>query len=60
MAGEYRIADKLLFGSDFPFATIPDTVQVLRSWLDDPQSPPVLRDTVAAVLASTPLETLGL
>lgn len=60
MAGEYRIADKLLFGSDFPFTTIPDTVQVLRGWLDDPQSPPVLRDTVAAVLASTPLETLGL
>lgn len=59
-AGEYRIADKLFFGTDFPFATIRGTVDVLRGWLDDPASPAVLQETVAAILASTPLETLGL
>jgi uncharacterized protein len=60
LAGEYRIADKLLFGTDFPFAHIRETVDVLQGWLDAPESPPVLRETVAAILASRPLETLGL
>jgi predicted TIM-barrel fold metal-dependent hydrolase len=60
LAGEYRVADKLLFGTDFPFARIRDTVDVLQGWLDAPESPPVLRETAAAILASRPLETLGL
>lgn len=60
LAGEYRISDKLLFGTDFPFARIRDTVDVLRAWLDDPESPAVLVTTVEAILASKPLETLGL
>jgi predicted TIM-barrel fold metal-dependent hydrolase len=60
MAGEYRIADKLLFGTDFPFARIRDTLAVLEPWRDDPESPAVLRETVEAILASRPLETLGL
>ena len=60
LAGEYRIADKLLFGTDFPFARIRDTVEVLEGWRDDPESPPVLRETVEAILASRPLEALGL
>lgn len=60
LAGEYRIAGKLLFGTDFPFARIPDTVAVLQGWLDDLESPPVLRETVGAILGSRPLETLGL
>jgi predicted TIM-barrel fold metal-dependent hydrolase len=60
LAGEYRIADKLFFGTDFPFARIRETVAVLQGWLDAPDSPPILRETVAAILASRPLETLGL
>lgn len=58
-AGEYGIADKLLFGTDFPFARIQDTVRVLREWLND-DSPGVLRETAAAVLNSHPLESLGI
>jgi predicted TIM-barrel fold metal-dependent hydrolase len=60
LAGEYRIADKLLFGTDFPFARIRDTVAVLQGWADDPESPQVLRETVQTILSSRPLETLGL
>src|SRR5204863_2876315 len=59
-AGEYGIRDKLLFGTDFPFGTIRGTVDLLTPWRDDPDSPPALRETAAAVLASSPLETLGL
>jgi predicted TIM-barrel fold metal-dependent hydrolase len=59
-AGEYRVHDKLLFGTDYPFATSRATVAVLEGWLEDPDSPDVLRETVVAILKSSPLETLGL
>jgi uncharacterized protein len=60
LAGEYGIADKLLFGTDFPFARIRETLDVFQGFLDAPDSPSVLRETVAAILATRPLETLGL
>jgi uncharacterized protein len=59
-AGEYRCADKLLFGTDFPFSRTPDTFALLDSWARDPESPAVLRDTVAQILTTDPLEAIGL
>jgi predicted TIM-barrel fold metal-dependent hydrolase len=60
MAAEYRCADKLLFGTDFPFSTTPATVALLQSWLHDPASPAGLRDVVTQILNNDPLEVLDL
>jgi predicted TIM-barrel fold metal-dependent hydrolase len=59
-AGEYRIQDKLLFGTDYPFATTRPTLELLNRWLDEPASPKVLRETITAILQNSPLELLGL
>ena len=59
-AGEYRCADKLLFGTDFPFSRTPDTVTVLERWADDADAVPVLRDTAERILTTDPLAVLGL
>jgi uncharacterized protein len=58
-AGEYRTADKLLFGTDWPFGTLDAQAGLLARWRDDESEPDVLRDTAAAVLATDPLAALG-
>lgn len=59
-AGEYRAADKLLFGTDWPFSTVETQAGLLACWRDDDREPDVLRSTAAAVLSTDPLEALGL
>jgi uncharacterized protein len=59
-AGEYRVGNKLLFGTDFPFSRIDSTLSVLDAWRFDPLSPAVLRDTINQVLENDPLEMIGL
>lgn len=60
LAGEYRVANKLLFGTDFPFGTVAGTSAVLRAWADDPVSCEPLREACGAILDTDPLEVLGL
>ena len=59
-AGEYKCAHKLLFGTDFPFSRIVDTVELLKQWRGDPTTPPVLVDAIDGILARDPLEVLGI
>jgi hypothetical protein len=59
-AGEYGCPNKLLFGSDFPFAHIDETVRQLRTWLVDESSPAPLKDAIEGVLGQDPLAVLGL
>ena len=61
-AVEYRVTDKLLFGSDFPFATPEATAQALRSvngavgtgW------PPIATEVLEAIIHRDSLSLLGL
>jgi predicted TIM-barrel fold metal-dependent hydrolase len=59
-AGEYRAADKLLFGTDWPFGTLDAQAGLLRRWRDDEAEPAVLRETASAILAADPLAAIGL
>lgn len=60
LAGEYRVANKLLFGTDFPFGTVSETFAMLQGWVDDRASYAPLRETCTAILDTDPLEVLGL
>lgn len=60
LAGEYRIAGKLLFGTDYPFAVAADVQSALLEIEADAASPPVLRQTAAAILTTDPLAAIGL
>src|SRR5262249_41522962 len=60
---EYRVADKLLFGTDFPFFTAPQTIDGLRSLAGSPFGPdlPAIDEQVIEGIVNRPsLELLGL
>ena len=58
-AAEYRCADKLLFGTDFPFSRVSEARAMLERWRDDPASPPELHEATASILAQDPLAAIG-
>lgn len=59
-AAEYACSEKLLFGSDFPFSRIDETVEVLEKWRTADSSPAPLKRAITDVLARDPLAVLGL
>lgn len=62
-AVEYRVADKLLLGSDFPFATLDETVTALRAVNDVVAGsawPPIPEDVVEGIIERDGLEVVGL
>jgi predicted TIM-barrel fold metal-dependent hydrolase len=59
-AGEYRTERKLLFGTDWPFATVQSQATLLERWRDDHSEPDVLRETARMILQTDPLAALGL
>jgi len=57
-AQEYRIADKIFFGTDFPFARVDESVEGLvgiNDQLEGTKLPRVSEETIAGILASNPL-----
>ena len=59
-AQEYRCADKLYFGTDFPFAGVEESIDGLMSLnrlVDGTNLPPVSSETIDGILHSNPLET---
>ncbi len=57
-AQEYRITDKIFFGTDFPFARVDESVEGLRrinDQLEGTRLPRVSDETIARILASNPL-----
>ena len=60
LAGEYRIAGKLLFGTDYPFAVAADVRSALVQIAADAAAPHVLRQTAATILTTDPLAAIGL
>ena len=63
LATEWRVLDRLLFGSDFPIATPAETAAGLRA-VNDPIAgtglPPVPLDAVEEIIERDPLPLLGL
>jgi predicted TIM-barrel fold metal-dependent hydrolase len=62
-AVEYRVDDKLLFGTDFPFFTARETIDGLRSVTGEafgPGLPVVDPDVVEAIVERPSLELLGI
>ena len=59
---EYRVTDKLLFGTDFPFATAEDTAQALRSVNEaiGPGWPRIPDEIIEGIIHSPTLRILGL
>jgi len=60
---EYGVADKLLFGTDYPFASVEATIKALyeaSEMADRVGLPPVPRDVVESIIHSPSLELLGL
>lgn len=55
-AAEYRCADKLLFGTDWPFDSVSHTIETLRRLAGDDEIAPI----AASILARDPLAALGL
>ncbi len=56
---EYKITDKIFFGTDFPFTTIPESVAGLRSINDQvggTRLPRVSSDTIDGIIHSNPFE----
>lgn len=62
-ACEYRVTDKLLFGTDWPFATFDDTLTGLRTvnrLVDGTALPRIPEDVVEGIISRPTLEILGL
>jgi predicted TIM-barrel fold metal-dependent hydrolase len=63
LACEYGVADKLLFGSDWPFATPAETVAALRAvnrFTDGTSLPRVPDDVIEGIIGRDSLTLLGL
>lgn len=62
-AVEYRVTDKLLLGSDFPFATLRETIAAVRAVNDVVRGsgwPPVPQDVIDGIIETDGLDVLGL
>jgi uncharacterized protein len=62
-AVEYRVTDRILFGTDFPFATVAQTVDALRNVdrvTHGTGLPPIGNDVVEAIIERDSLALLGL
>src|SRR5262245_16574795 len=62
-AVEYRVADKLLFGTDFPFFTARQTIDGLRSLAGTPfggSLPAIDEDVIEGIVHRPSLELLGI
>jgi predicted TIM-barrel fold metal-dependent hydrolase len=62
-ACEYRVSDRLLFGTDWPFGTFPDTLAGLRAvnrLTEGTDLPRVPEDVIEGVVTRPTLELLGL
>jgi predicted TIM-barrel fold metal-dependent hydrolase len=60
---EYRVTDRLLFGSDFPVMTTDEAVRAFRAineWGDGVRLPPIPPELIDAILYERPLALLGL
>jgi predicted TIM-barrel fold metal-dependent hydrolase len=60
---EYRVTDRLLFGSDFPVMTTHDAATAFRAindWGDGVRLPPIPPELIDQILHERPLELLGL
>jgi predicted TIM-barrel fold metal-dependent hydrolase len=63
LAVEYRVADKLLFGSDFPFFTMEETVASLRSvqrMAATARLPAISDDVLETIITRDGLAVIGL
>ena len=63
VAIEYRVTDRLLFGSDFPVATTAEAAAAFRAindWGPDVRLPPIPPALIDEILYQRPLELLGL
>jgi predicted TIM-barrel fold metal-dependent hydrolase len=59
-AQEYKITDKVFFGTDFPFARVDESVEGLlhiNDQLDGTKLPRVSEETISRILLSDPLKT---
>jgi hypothetical protein len=62
-AVEYRVADRLLLGSDYPFATIQQTIDSLRSVNDLVRGtgfPPIPAEVIEGLITRDALTVLGI
>lgn len=62
-ACEYRVADRLLFGTDWPFGTVADTLAGLRSinrLVEGTGLPSIPDDVIERIIAQPTLDLLGL
>ena len=62
-AVEYRVTDKLLFGSDFPFSTAQETIEALRvvnRFVQGTQLPPVPGEIIEDIIHRDALQLLHL
>ncbi len=60
---EYRVADKLLFGTDYPFFTVKQTIDGLRALTGDafgPRMPVVPEEVVEGIIHRPSLKLLGI
>jgi uncharacterized protein len=63
IAIEYRVTDRLLFGSDFPVMTTrtaADAFQRINDWGDGVRLPPIPPELIDQILHERPLELVGL
>jgi predicted TIM-barrel fold metal-dependent hydrolase len=63
VAIEYRVTDRLLFGSDFPVMTTREAAsafQAINDWGDGVRLPPIPAAVIDAILYRRPLDLLGL
>jgi predicted TIM-barrel fold metal-dependent hydrolase len=63
IAIEYRVTDRLLFGSDFPVMTTQkaaDAFRAINDWEDGVRLPPIPPELIEQILYERPLELLGL
>lgn len=63
LATEYKVMDKLLFGSDFPATTVEDTIKGLFDicdLADRAKLPPIQREDVLAIINRNSLKLLGI
>jgi predicted TIM-barrel fold metal-dependent hydrolase len=60
---EYKVTDRLLFGSDFPVMTTREAArafQAVNDWGEGVRLPPIPLELIDAILYERPLELLGL
>jgi predicted TIM-barrel fold metal-dependent hydrolase len=59
-AAEYRCGEKLLFGTDWPFGSIHEHMEVLARWARDEGEPETLRGVARKILEVDSIAALGL